>query len=214
MVRGRAGASANRQNSIDVCHNAISTLNRLRSNRVANLLSGFPSIHYAILVVLGLAICAVYLFEANVRTGLFLNLFQIRSMFATIVAVLSATAALCLDLADPFRGSFAVTNTANQLTSLEKALKADLRDQSANALTSTVGIDETRPVRRSTSTRETLLFHLFTSKFADTARFYCDVFAIVKHFVVKGLRFTTSVLPPSIRRRFDRFDKRRIAKAR
>jgi len=173
MLHGTAGASANRQNSVDACHGGISSLNRHRSARVAHLLSSFPPIHYAILGLLGLGICSIFLIEVNIKPLLFLNMLQLRTLFATIISILSATAALCFDLADPFRGSFSVTASAKQLISLQKTLQEDLAQTETNGFGSTIG--DSRPLANGAMAgRDTLLFHLFTSKFADTARVTAD----------------------------------------
>ena len=71
------------------------------------------------------AICTTFLIESNLKALQFLAAIQLQALFAMLVAVCSATAAL-LDLADLFCGSFCVTAAARQLTALLETLEADL----------------------------------------------------------------------------------------
>lgn len=180
-----AGASAARQNSIDVAHSCISTLNRHRSSRVALLTSGFPPIHYAILAFLGAGICTAFLIETNVKALQLLNLSQLQLLFAMLVGVCSANGALCFDLADPFRGSFSITSAARQLTALTATLEADLFRAKKEVLSSTVGSSslslERGSGRGALGGRETFLFHLFTSPVAAQARAVGDIWAVGWH---------------------------------
>lgn len=61
-----------------------------------------------ILTLLSTSICIIFLVVTNQAVLQYLNTLQLRSLFALLVAVVSTTAALCYDLADPFRGSFKV----------------------------------------------------------------------------------------------------------
>jgi hypothetical protein len=197
MLHGTAGASAARQNSVDCAHGCISTLNRHRSSRVALLTSGFPPIHYGILVFLGAAICTTFLIESNLKALQFLAAIQLQALFAMLVAVCSATAALCFDLADPFRGSFCVTAAARQLTSLLQTLEADLYRAKKEVLSTSVG-SSTRSLRGegrgALGGRDTVLFHLFTSPISFQARAAGDLVTIAKHAVVRAVTSASHVV--------------------
>ena len=192
MLHGTAGASAARQNSIDVAHNCISTLNRHRSSRVALLTSGFPAIHYGILAFLSLGIIVIFLFESNLQALQFLNKTQLQLLFSMLVGVCSTNAALCFDLADPFRGSFSVTSAARQLTALTVTLEEDLFRAKKEVLASTVGSSSTSLERGdgqgALSGRETVLFHLFTSPLAAQARMVGDLLTIGRHATMSAGR--------------------------
>ena len=47
-------------------------------------------------------------------------------LFTLLIAVCSSTAALCFDLADPFRGRFSVVTATQQLARLEDLLSEDV----------------------------------------------------------------------------------------
>ncbi len=197
MLHGTAGASAARQNSVDCAHNCISTLNRHRSSRVALLTSDFPPIHYGILVFLGVAICTTFLIESNFKALQFLAAIQLQALFATLVAVCSATAALCFDLADPFRGSFCVTAAARQLTALLQTLEADLFRAKKEVLSTSVG-SSTRSLRGegrgALGGRDTVLFHVFTSPISFQARAAGDLVTIARHAVVRTVASASGVV--------------------
>ena len=50
----------------------------------------------------------IFLVVSNQNVLQYLNTLQLRTLFALLVAACSSTAALCIDLNDPFRGSFKV----------------------------------------------------------------------------------------------------------
>ena len=77
----------------------------------------------AILVLLAGSLVTSFLLESNQEALQFLNSLQLRFLFAVVVSVGSFTAALCADLADPFRGSFCVSSAAAQLGVLELQLE-------------------------------------------------------------------------------------------
>jgi len=128
MLHGIDGAAASRQGSVGVAETLIVSLNGHRSNRVALLLSGFPTIHWGILGALSASVCVTFLLVSDQEVLQYLNSVQLRALFSILVGVLSGTAALCLDLADPFRGSFCISSAASQLGDLKVALQQDLAE--------------------------------------------------------------------------------------
>lgn len=89
-----------------------------RSERLALLQTPFPLVHWLILATLAGSILLAYLFETDAQLLQFLDNLQLRYLFTLLVGAYAALAALCADLADPFRGSFTVTKSTEQLTSI------------------------------------------------------------------------------------------------
>ena len=147
MLHGVEGASASRQGSVEVADDIIARLNDRRSDRVgelikekinviffffyaasnssillfgkALLLTDFPDLHWVVLVSLSVSICITFLLESNQTLNQYLNSIQLRSLFALLVGVFSSTATLCLDLDDPFTGSFSIISASAQIGDLK-----------------------------------------------------------------------------------------------
>lgn len=115
-----------RRQSVGVAEGLILSLNQHRSNRVALLLSVFPVIHWGVLVALSVSICFTFLLNSNQQVLQYLNSIQLRSLFAILVGVGSGTATLCINLADPFRGTFSISESATQLGDLKLCLQQDV----------------------------------------------------------------------------------------
>lgn len=133
MLHGVDGAAASRQGSVSAADDLILSLNGHRSNRVALLLSVFPDVHWFILAALSLSVCATFLMVSNQQVLQYLSSVQLRALFAILVGVGSGTATLCLDLADPFRGSFSIVEAASQLGDLRVCLEEDMAEAKAEA---------------------------------------------------------------------------------
>lgn len=133
MLHGVDGAAASRQGSVGAAEDLILSLNGHRSDRVALLLSVFPVVHWGVLVALSLSVCLAFLLVSNQDVLQYLNSLQLRTMFAILVGVCSGVAALCVDLADPFRGSYSVTEASTQLGDLRFCLKEDVQDAISEA---------------------------------------------------------------------------------
>mmetsp|Transcript_7227 Transcript_7227/g.17588 ORF Transcript_7227/g.17588 Transcript_7227/m.17588 type:complete len:480 (-) Transcript_7227:232-1671(-) len=131
MLHGVDGAAASRQGSVGVADGLILSLNGHRSDRVALLLSVFPVIHWGVLIALSFSICFTFLLNSNQQVLQYLNSVQLRVLFAILVGVFSGTATLCINLADPFRGSFSVAEAAAQLGDLRLCLKQDVLEATA-----------------------------------------------------------------------------------
>jgi hypothetical protein len=68
------------------------------------------------------------LLESNQTLNQYLNSIQLRSLFALLVGVFSSTATLCLDLDDPFTGSFSINSASAQIGDLRLCLQEDVRE--------------------------------------------------------------------------------------
>ena len=117
--------------SVGVADNLILSLNGHRSDRVALLLSVFPVIHWGVLIALSFSLLFTFLLNSNQQVLQYLNSVQLRMLFAILVGVFSGTATLCINLADPFRGSFSVAEAAAQLGDLRLCLKQDVLEATA-----------------------------------------------------------------------------------
>lgn len=133
MLHGVDGAAASRQGSVSAADDLIVSLNGHRSDRVALLLSVFPTIHWGVLIGLSLSIIFAFLLTSNQTVLQYLNSIQLRLLFATIVGVLSSTATLCWDLKNPFSGTFSITGASTQLADLRVCLREDVREAIAES---------------------------------------------------------------------------------
>lgn len=133
MLHGIHGAAASRQGSVGAADDLVLSLTGHRSDRVALLLSVFPVIHWGVLVALSVSLCVTFLLNSNQMVLQYLNSVQLRTLFAILVGVFSGTAMLCLDLADPFRGSFSISEAATQLEDLRLELRRDIAEACAEA---------------------------------------------------------------------------------
>ena len=133
MLHGIHGAAASRQGSVGAADDLILHLTGHRSDRVAMLLSVFPVIHWGVLMALSGSLCVTFLLNSNQMVLQYLNSVQLRLLFAILVGVFSGTAMLCLDLADPFRGSFSIIEAATQLEDLRLELRRDIAEACAEA---------------------------------------------------------------------------------
>lgn len=133
MMHGVDGAAVSRQNSVAVADDILARLNGYRSDRVALLLTDFPDLHWIVLISLSVSIIVAFLLESNQLVDQYLDSIQLRSLFGLLVGVFSAVATLCLDLDDPFTGSFSVTSASVQIRDLQTCLQEDVREANAEA---------------------------------------------------------------------------------
>jgi len=192
MLHGVDGAAASRQFSIGQAADIVREINQNRAARIAALLATFPPIHWLILSLLSFAIVSTFLIESNQDVLQYLNTLQLRSAFTVLIAVISATSVLCLDLNDPFRGYFRIAGSVEQIRRLRDDLEADLSEQARQSprwapLNAFSGEDDLEALtlhtgsfaRRRWGLRDTLYFHLMTGRFADQARAVGDVVALI-----------------------------------
>ena len=129
MIHGVDGASATRQESVGVAEGSIVSLNEHRSDRVALILSVFPTAHWLVMIALTLTNIMAFLVASNQQPNhYFSSSFQLQLMYTTLVGVCAVTAMLCLDLADPFRGSFSLAQASTQFGDLRAILREDVTE--------------------------------------------------------------------------------------
>uniref|UniRef100_A0A7S4JTW0 Transmembrane protein n=1 Tax=Odontella aurita TaxID=265563 RepID=A0A7S4JTW0_9STRA len=133
MLHGIDGAAASRQGSVSYADDLVRSLNEYRSQRVAELLSGFPAIHWGVLILLSFSVCGTFLLASNQPMNQYLNSVSLRVLFALLVGVCSGTATICLNLADPFRGTFSILEASAQLRDLRLCLEEDVAEATAEA---------------------------------------------------------------------------------
>lgn len=104
----------------------VQTLSATRAARIAQLATAYPPIHYAILGTLASSIVLAFLLESDQEVLRFLDALQLRLLFTILVGVFSGVTSLVVDLADPFRGAYRITDTVAQLFPLREALVADV----------------------------------------------------------------------------------------
>ena len=177
MLHGIDGAAACRDFSVNSAQTTLVNLNSLRSDRLASLQSGFPIVHWLILGLLSSSIILLFLIDSNQDVLQYLNSLQLRLLFAILLGAFSATAGLCIDLADPFRGVTTINNAAAQLVAFEEALERDIDavDEDLRSIEATGAQDEHG--RASWGARDTVYFHLLTGKPGSTVRLLGDVVA-------------------------------------
>ena len=88
---------------------------------------------WGVLTALSSSLVVSFLLNSNQTVLQYLNSVQLRILFAMIVGVFSGTGMLCLDLADPFRGSFSIAEASTQLGDLRLVLKRDIAVACAEA---------------------------------------------------------------------------------
>jgi len=109
----------------------IARLADCRSLRLSTLCTAFPLIHWLILALLASSIAACFLIEIDQTEGRFLserpeNSLRLRLIFTMLVGTFSGLSALCADLNDPFRGSFSIVGSTEQLLTLQGGLDDEL----------------------------------------------------------------------------------------
>ena len=62
----------------------------------------------------------------------FLDDLQLRYLFTVLASAFLALASLCVDLADPFRGSFTITPSTSQLECIRQYIRGDCASDEAN----------------------------------------------------------------------------------
>ena len=104
----------------------VEKLQLSRSQRLAMLTTTFPRVHWIALTLLGISVIFGFLLAADQQTLLFLAPVQLRLLFAVLVGALSATACICTDLNDPFRGAFQITPSSQQLYLIREVIDRTL----------------------------------------------------------------------------------------
>ena len=83
MLHGVDGAAVIRQSSVSKAQDLLTSLNALRSSRVATTLSRFPKIHWTVLSTLYCIIVMSFLLDSNQEVNQYLNSIQVRLICAS-----------------------------------------------------------------------------------------------------------------------------------
>ena len=104
----------------------ISQLLMVRSERLALLLTAFPTTHWLTIGLAGVSILVAFLVESDSQALLFLDKLQLRIMFALLVGSLSGIGLILRDLNDPFRGPFRITPSMTHLRTVRRMIDESL----------------------------------------------------------------------------------------
>jgi hypothetical protein len=119
-----------------ILSNAYSVCSKLydqRAKRVTALRSVFPVLHFVIVAALAVSICIAFLLESDQVLLVFLNAIQLRILWTMLVGTFSALAIVCYDLGHPFRGSYQISKSVDQLYTIRLALRASLLESSSTS---------------------------------------------------------------------------------
>ena len=105
---------------------AVTRLNNERCRRISALQSTYPALHYIIVTMLAVSICAAFLMETNQELLIFLNSIQLRILWTMLIGTFSALGVVCYDLCDPFAGSNRLSKSVDQLFTIRSALRASV----------------------------------------------------------------------------------------
>lgn len=106
-------------------YSAVNRLNSLRSTRISALQSTFPPLHFGILAILALSICVTFLMETNQEVLYFLNETSIKVLWTMLIGTFTSLAVVCYDLSDPFRGSYQILSSIDQLYTIREVLESE-----------------------------------------------------------------------------------------
>ena len=98
-----------------------------RAKRLTALRSLFPPLHFIIVSTLAVSICVAFLLESNQVLLVFLNAIQLRILWTMLLGTFSALAIVCYDLGNPFRGSYEISKSVDQLYTIRWALRTSLQ---------------------------------------------------------------------------------------
>lgn len=106
-------------------YSAVNRLNSLRSTRISALQSTFPPLHFGILAILASSICVTFLMETNQEVLYFLNETSIKVLWTMLIGTFTSLAVVCYDLSDPFRGSYQILSSIDQLYTIREVLESE-----------------------------------------------------------------------------------------
>jgi hypothetical protein len=110
-------------------YTACSKLYEERAKRITALRSLFPPLHFIIVSALAVSICIAFLLESKQDILVFLNAIQLRILWTMLVGTFTALAIVCYDLGNPFRGSYQISKSVQQLYTIRMTLRASLKQQ-------------------------------------------------------------------------------------
>jgi Protein of unknown function (DUF4239) len=89
-------------------YETLQAISHARNARITSLQTKFPNLHYVTIAALTLTILLIFLLETDRKVILFLDKFQIRSVWALLVGTVTAICCIGVDLAYPFIGTYTV----------------------------------------------------------------------------------------------------------
>ena len=107
------------------CQINVKELLFLRSERLALLQTTFPLVHWMSMVLLGASIVGCFLITTDEKALQFLDFLQLRLLFTILVGALSGITSICIDMNDPYSGSFRITPSAAQLYVIRAMVEAE-----------------------------------------------------------------------------------------
>jgi hypothetical protein len=103
---------------------AVTRLREQRLIRITALQSTYPMLHWVTLGTLAFAACICFLIETNQDLLYFLQAFQLKLLWATLVGTFVSCFTVFYDLGSPFAGQYKITASIEQLHAIKMALKA------------------------------------------------------------------------------------------
>jgi hypothetical protein len=132
----------------------IQGMNHQRSQRLAEIQTSYPTVHWVILSLLALSIVINFLIESDQAALQFLDSLQLRLIFAIIIGVCTAAASLCIDLNDPFRGNFRITASLDQLYVIRETLVEEYEQSGGETCRISLAEDKERRSREQERQRQ------------------------------------------------------------
>jgi len=112
------------QNGVD----CMARLNDYRAQRISLMQTTFPPLHYTILTLLASSISSCFLLETDQEALVFLNAVQLKILWTMLIGSFSSLAVVCIDLSDPYGGSYTISPTVLQLFSIRDRLNENNDD--------------------------------------------------------------------------------------
>jgi len=110
-------------NLLSQSYDSVTRINNKRSERLSALQSTFPPLHYAILVAAAGSILTAFLMECNQEILYFLSAIELRILWTVLTGTFASLAVVLYDLSDPFRGSYTIRRSTDQLYSLRASFE-------------------------------------------------------------------------------------------
>jgi hypothetical protein len=108
----------------DQSFSAVARLREYRMIRITALQSTYPALHWVTIGSLAFAACTSFLIETNQDILYFLQAFQLKLLWATLIGTFTSCFTVFYDLGSPFAGQYKITASIDQLHNIKVALKA------------------------------------------------------------------------------------------
>lgn len=123
IIDSTSNKAMSSSNLLSQSYSTVTRINVNRSERLSALQSTFPPLHYAILTALGLSILLCFLMETDQEILYFLSAVELRILWTILVGTFASLAVVLYDLSDPFRGSYQIRRSTDQLYSLRASFE-------------------------------------------------------------------------------------------